>query len=145
MDGLPTSIADMESTAPYDTPLKTRAYEAVLRKLQIELLKLQLSVREGGRRVVILFEGRDAAGKGGSIKRFTENLNPRGGSVVALTEPKRRARLEAIRAVLHALDDDHKDTDVAHAPDPRVVRPASALEVPADAGALATGGRAAAT
>jgi polyphosphate kinase 2 len=282
MDGLATSIAHMESTAPYDTPLKSRAYEAALRKLQIELLKLQLRVREGGRRLVILFEGRDAAGKDGSIKRFTENLNPRGGRVVALTKPnetergqwyfqryvthlptagemilfdrswynragvervmgfctpreymefmrqapsferslvnsgihlfklwfsvseeeqqrrfatrrqdplrrwklspideaslgrfhdytearnamffytdtpeapwtvvnsndKRRARLEAIRAVLHALDYDHKDTDVVHAPDPRVVRPASALEVPADAGALATGGRAAAT
>jgi polyphosphate kinase 2 len=282
MDGLPTSIADMESTTPYDSPLKARAYEAALRKLQIELLKLQLSVREEGRRVVILFEGRDAAGKGGSIKRFTENLNPRGGRVVALAKPnetergqwyfqryvthlptagemvlfdrswynragvervmgfctpreymefmrqapsferslvnsgihlfklwfsvsedeqrrrfatrrqdplrrwklspideaslgrfhdytearnamffytdtpeapwtvvnsndKRRARLEAIRAVLHTLEYDHKDTEEAHAPDPRVVRPASALEVPADAGALATGGRAAAT
>ena len=87
MADAPRSITEMESRAPYADRLKAKAYEAELRLLQIELLKLQRTVREEGRRVVILFEGRDAAGKGGSIKRFTENLNPRGGRVVALTKP----------------------------------------------------------
>ncbi|HEX6423593.1 MAG TPA: polyphosphate kinase 2 [Acidimicrobiales bacterium] len=270
----PQTMNEMEETPPYADTLKAKMYEAELRALQIELLKLQRAIREDGRRVVILFEGRDAAGKGGSIKRFTENLNPRGGRVVALTKPnetelgqwyfqryvahlptageivmfdrswynragvervmgfctpreymefmrqapgferslvasgislfklwfavahdeqrrrfearrsdplrrwklspideasldkfdaytearnamffytdtaespwtvvnsneKRRARLEAIRSVLHALDYEHKDTDVAHAPDPLVVQPASALEFPPDADPLA--------
>ena len=92
MDGLPTSIADMEQHVPYDERLKAKAYESELRILQIELLKLQASARAEGRRIVILFEGRDAAGKGGSIKRFTENLNPRGGRVVALTKPNETER-----------------------------------------------------
>jgi polyphosphate kinase 2 len=274
---VPRSITDMELHPPYESNLKGRPYDAELRRLQIELLKLQRCVREQGRRVVILFEGRDAAGKGGSIKRFTEHLNPRGGRVVALAKPnetergqwyfqrytthlptageivlfdrswynragvervmgfctpreymefmrqapsferslvnsgihlfklwfsvseqeqkrrfaarrddplrrwklspidesslgrfhdytearnamffytdtpeapwtvvnsneKRRARLEAIRTVLHGLDYDHKDADVAHAPDPYVVRPASELEVPADDDTLAAPG-----
>jgi polyphosphate kinase 2 (PPK2 family) len=55
--------------------------------LQVELLKLQAWVKETGQRVVILFEGRDAAGKGGTIKRFMEHLNPRGARVVALEKP----------------------------------------------------------
>ena len=274
---VPRSINDMEQHTPYESKLKGKAYEGELRRLQIELLKLQRSVREQGRRIVLLFEGRDAAGKGGAIKRFTENLNPRGGRVVALTKPnetergqwyfqryvthlptvgeivlfdrswynragvervmgfctpreymefmrqapsferslvnsgihlfklwfsvseteqkrrfaarrddplrrwklspideaslgrfhdytearnamffytdtpeapwtvvnsneKRRARLEAIRTVLHILDYDHKDADVAHAPDSHVVRPASELEVPADDDPLAGAG-----
>jgi len=274
---VPRSINDMEQHTPYESKLKGKAYEGELRRLQIELLKLQRSVREQGRRIVLLFEGRDAAGKGGAIKRFTENLNPRGGRVVALTKPnetergqwyfqryvthlptvgeivlfdrswynragvervmgfctpreymefmrqapsferslvnsgihlfklwfsvseteqkrrfaarrddplrrwklspideaslgrfhdytearnamffytdtpeapwtvvnsneKRRARLEAIRTVLHILDYDHKDADVAHAPDSHVVRPASELEVPADDDPLAAAG-----
>jgi polyphosphate kinase 2 len=265
---------EMEEKPPYADALKAKAYEAELRRLQIELLKLQRAIRGDGRRVVILFEGRDAAGKGGSIKRFTENLNPRGGRVVALTKPnetelgqwyfqryvahlptagevvmfdrswynragvervmgfctpreymefmrqapgferslvasgihlfklwfavsqdeqrrrfearrsdplrrwklspideasldrfdaytearnamifytdtaespwtvinsneKRRARLEAVRSVLHALDYEHKDTGVAHQPDPLVLQPASALEFPPDADPLA--------
>ena len=270
----PETMNEMEETPPYAEALRTKAYEAELRRLQIELLKLQRAIREDGRRVVILFEGRDAAGKGGSIKRFTENLNPRGGRVVALTKPneteigqwyfqryvahlptagevvmfdrswynragvervmgfctpreymefmrqapgferslvasgihlfklwfavsqdeqrrrfearrsdplrrwklspideasldkfdaytearnamffytdtaespwtvinsneKRRARLEAIRSVLHALDYEHKDAGVAHTPDPLVLRPAAALEFPPDADPLA--------
>jgi polyphosphate kinase 2 len=269
MADTPRSITEMESRAPYDERLRAKAYEAELRLLQIELLKLQRTVRQEGRRIVILFEGRDAAGKGGSIKRFTENLNPRGGRVVALAKPnetesgqwyfqryvshlptageivlfdrswynragvervmgfcspreymeflrqapgferslvnsgthlfklwfavsedeqrrrfearrtdplrrwklspideaslgrfgdytearnalffytdtpespwtvinsneKRRARVEAIRTVLHALDYDQKDSDVAHPPDPLVVQPAAGLEIPAD-------------
>jgi polyphosphate kinase 2 len=74
--------------------MKAKAYEEELRRLQIELLKAQLWVKESGERVVILFEGRDAAGKGGSIKRFTEHLNPRGGRVVALTKPNDAERTQ---------------------------------------------------
>ena len=270
----PETMNEMEEKPPYPEALKVKAYEADLRTLQIELLKLQRAIRQDGRRVVILFEGRDAAGKGGTIKRYTENLNPRGGRVVALTKPnetelgqwyfqryvahlptageivlfdrswynragvervmgfctpreymefmrqapgferslvasgihlfklwfavsqdeqrrrfearrsdplrrwklspideasldkfdaytearnamffytdtaespwtvinsneKRRARLEAIRSVLHVLDYEHKDTSVAHTPDPLVVRPAAALEFPPDADPLA--------
>lgn len=72
---------------PYDKKLSRKAYEKQKRALQIELLKLQAWVRESGERIVVLFEGRDAAGKGGSIKRFTEHLNPRGARVVALPVP----------------------------------------------------------
>jgi polyphosphate kinase 2 len=79
---------------PYDHRLRRSEYEATKRALQIELLKLQKSVKETGQRVVILFEGRDAAGKGGTIKRFTENLNPRGALIVALPKPTERERTE---------------------------------------------------
>lgn len=127
MTSAPRSITDMERHPPYPERLNSKPYEVELRPLQIELLKLQRWVREQGRRVVVLFEGRDAAGKGGPIKRFTENLNPRGGRVVALTKPN-----EAIRTVLHGIDYDHKDDAVAHRPDEQVVQPASALELPAD-------------
>lgn len=72
---------------PYRYRLSTKAYEAQKRTLQVELLKLQAWVKETGQRVVILFEGRDAAGKGGAIKRFMEHLNPRGARVVALEKP----------------------------------------------------------
>ncbi len=66
---------------------KTLKYEEELEKLQIELVKLQRWVQESGARVVILFEGRDAAGKGGTIRRFTEHMNPRALRVVALPKP----------------------------------------------------------
>ncbi len=69
---------------PYEQRLARPEYEADKRFLQIELLRLQNWVKDEGRRIVIVFEGRDAAGKGGTIKRFTEHLNPRGSSVVAL-------------------------------------------------------------
>jgi len=62
-------------------------YEEELRTLQIELLKMQQYVKEQGLKMLVLFEGRDAAGKGGTIKRITENLNPRGARVVALNKP----------------------------------------------------------
>ncbi len=65
-------------------PLATAVYERELRKLQIELVKLQLWIKERGLKVVVIFEGRDAAGKGGTIKRLTETLNPRIVRVVAL-------------------------------------------------------------
>ena len=72
---------------PYSERLAGKAYEPAKRRLQIELQKLQRSVKATGGRVLILFEGRDAAGKGGTIRRFTENLNPRGARVVALDKP----------------------------------------------------------
>ena len=65
----------------------TLEYEKQLTKLQIELLKLQKYVKENGLKVLMIFEGRDAAGKGGTIKRITEHLNPRGARVVALEKP----------------------------------------------------------
>ncbi len=72
---------------PYKNRLSRRSYEKQKYRLQVELLKLQAWVKETGERVVILFEGRDAAGKGGTIKRFMEHLNPRGARVVALEKP----------------------------------------------------------
>jgi polyphosphate kinase len=79
---------------PYAKKLRRRKYEKLKRLLQIELLKLQRSVRARQSRLVILFEGRDAAGKGGTIQRFTENLNPRGAHVVALDKPTEREQTE---------------------------------------------------
>jgi len=75
---------------PYAELLARREYERQKRLLQIELLRLQDWVRGSGQRLVVLFEGRDAAGKGGTIKRFTEHLNPRGARVVALERPSAR-------------------------------------------------------
>jgi polyphosphate kinase 2 len=72
---------------PYAERLARSEYEKSKRLLQIELLKMQRWVKDTGQRVAILFEGRDAAGKGGTIKRFTEHLNPRGTRVVALNKP----------------------------------------------------------
>ena len=72
---------------PYLNLLSRRSYERQKYRLQVELLKLQAWVKETGQRVVILFEGRDAAGKGGTIKRLMEHLNPRGARVVALEKP----------------------------------------------------------
>lgn len=72
---------------PYKSRLRRKVYERRKYDLQVELLKLQRWVKETGARVVILFEGRDAAGKGGTIKRFMEHLNPRGARVVALEKP----------------------------------------------------------
>jgi polyphosphate kinase 2 len=72
---------------PYQNLLSRKSYEAQKYKLQVELLKLQAWIKDSGQRVVLLFEGRDAAGKGGTIKRFMEHLNPRGARVVALEKP----------------------------------------------------------
>jgi len=72
---------------PYKNLMERRNYERQKYRLQVELLKLQAWVKETGQKVVILFEGRDAAGKGGTIKRFMEHLNPRGARVVALEKP----------------------------------------------------------
>ena len=67
--------------------LARRPYEAEKAEMQAELLKVQLWAQETGQRFVLLFEGRDAAGKGGTSKRFTEHLNPRAARVVALNKP----------------------------------------------------------
>jgi polyphosphate kinase 2 len=76
-----------EGGYPYKNLMRRSTYEKEKFRLQVELLKLQAWVKETGQRVVILFEGRDAAGKGGTIKRFMEHLNPRGARVVALEKP----------------------------------------------------------
>ncbi len=72
---------------PYSERMPRKAYEKDLAALQIELVKMKTWAKESGARVAIVFEGRDAAGKGGTIKRFRENLNPRGARVVALSKP----------------------------------------------------------
>lgn len=72
---------------PYAEKLDRKTYEDEKSALQVELLKVQLWVQETGQKFVLLFEGRDAAGKGGTIKRFTEHLNPRAARVVALNKP----------------------------------------------------------
>ena len=72
---------------PYKNLMRRSSYEKEKFRLQVELLKLQAWAKETGQRIVILFEGRDAAGKGGAIKRFMEHMNPRGARVVALEKP----------------------------------------------------------
>jgi polyphosphate kinase 2 len=72
---------------PYDHRMPRDEYEQLKRRLQIELLKLQKHIKRTGARHVIVFEGRDAAGKGGTIQRFMEHLNPRSARVVALEKP----------------------------------------------------------
>ena len=101
-EGIPPEILSKVETAlpgqiisdtyPYPTKLSTRKYESDKAKLQIELLKMQRWVKETGQRIVLLFEGRDAAGKGGTIQRFMEHLNPRGANLVALPAPSDRER-----------------------------------------------------
>ena len=93
-DATPSADPDSELTPrwreggyPYKNLMSRRNYEKQKYRLQVELLKLQAWVKETGQRVIILFEGRDAAGKGGTIKRLMENLNPRGARVVALEKP----------------------------------------------------------
>jgi polyphosphate kinase 2 len=73
---------------------ETIEYEQELHRLQVELLKFQNHVKENGLKVLMLFEGRDAAGKGGTIKRITEHLNPRGAKVVALEKPSDTERTQ---------------------------------------------------
>ena len=80
----------LSASYPYRRTLDDEDYEAAMKPLQIELVKLQSDLRASGRRMVVVFEGRDAAGKGGSIQRLTENLNPRACTVVALPKPTER-------------------------------------------------------
>ncbi len=77
---------------PYKEKIRRREYEKKKAALQIELLKMQEWVKNTGQKVVMVFEGRDAAGKGGTIKRFMEHLNPRGARVIALDKPSERER-----------------------------------------------------
>jgi len=85
----PEQIRDLfrNGTYPYKTKIRNNVYEKHKQELQVELLKVQNWVKQTGQRIVALFEGRDAAGKGGTIKRFTEHLNPRAARVVALEKP----------------------------------------------------------
>jgi polyphosphate kinase 2 len=85
----PTAIGKLfkEGKYPYTDTLSRRNYEKEKAKLQIELLKVQNWVKMTGQQIVVIFEGRDAAGKGGTIKRFMEHLNPRAAKVVALEKP----------------------------------------------------------
>lgn len=84
-DGSP--LETWRENYPYDVKISRLSYERTKRLLQIELLKMQRWVKDTGQRLVVICEGRDAAGKGGTIKRFTERLNPRGARVVALDKP----------------------------------------------------------
>lgn len=80
----------LNPTYPYRERMDKDEYEEQIGDLQVELVKLQSWAKESGARIAIVFEGRDAAGKGGTIKRFRENLNPRGARVVALSKPNDR-------------------------------------------------------
>jgi|TARA_R110000851_G_scaffold70752_7_gene157767 polyphosphate kinase 2 len=90
----PNSLRDAFENGdyPYETRMGRRSYETQKAHLQAELLKVQLWAQETGQKFVLIFEGRDAAGKGGTIKRFTEHLNPRTARVVALNKPTDQER-----------------------------------------------------
>ncbi len=77
---------------PYAEEMKGKEYEAAMEGLQRQLVRLQADVKATGKRIVVVFEGRDAAGKGGTIARFRENLNPRVANVVALPAPSDREK-----------------------------------------------------
>jgi polyphosphate kinase 2 len=85
-------LTTMERELPHEHTLKKKHYERELAELQIELVKLQAWVQSTGQRILLIFEGRDAAGKGGAIKRFTEHLNPRVARIVALPKPNETER-----------------------------------------------------
>jgi polyphosphate kinase 2 len=87
-DGRP--IKTWRQNYPYERKVPRAEYERQKRVLQIEMLKLQRWVKDTGQRLIVICEGRDAAGKGGTIQRFTERLNPRGARVVALEKPTER-------------------------------------------------------
>jgi polyphosphate kinase 2 len=89
--GDPVEMADVDA-AP--SKLKRKEYERELARLQLELVKLQHWVKHAGLRAVLLFEGRDAAGKGGTIKRIVEPMNPRGATIVALGTPSDREKTQ---------------------------------------------------
>ena len=90
--GEDSSVAPLPESYPYRTRISRNVYEKEKKKLQIELLKVQSWVKDSGSRIAAIFEGRDAAGKGGTIKRYMEHLNPRGARVVALEKPSDRER-----------------------------------------------------
>jgi len=80
----------LSETFPYDRCMKRMEYHAHMEKLQVEMVKMLYDLRKTGRRLCVLFEGRDAAGKGGAIERMRENLNPRNSYIVALPKPTER-------------------------------------------------------
>ena len=82
--------AILDPPYPYDAPLKSRDYDAHMAALQLQLVRLMRDVIHTGKRLVVIFEGRDAAGKGGTIERVRENLNPRSAYIVALPRPNER-------------------------------------------------------
>ncbi len=84
--------AILDPTYPYKERKDRKEYEELLEDLQIELVKMQSWANETGARIAVVFEGRDAAGKGGTIKRFRENMNPRSARVVALSKPSETER-----------------------------------------------------
>ncbi|MFD9006942.1 polyphosphate kinase 2 [Streptomyces sp. NPDC059582] len=90
LDASGRSIATWRENYPYDRKVRRKDYERQKRVLQIEMLKLQRWARDTGARLIVVCEGRDAAGKGGTIHRFTERLNPRSARVVALDKPTGR-------------------------------------------------------
>src|SRR5271167_1614169 len=89
-----TAVDTWREDYPYGERMTREYYDHHKRLLQIELVKLQNWVKDTGQRIVIIFEGRDAAGKGGTIKRFTEHLNPRGARTVALEKPSEREKTQ---------------------------------------------------
>lgn len=92
LDSAGEPIRTWRENYPYDRKIRRGEYERTKRILQIELLKLQRWVKDTGARLVVICEGRDAAGKGGTIQRFTERLNPRGARIVALDKPTEREK-----------------------------------------------------
>ncbi|MGB3177054.1 MAG: polyphosphate kinase 2 [Albidovulum sp.] len=80
----------LSDTYPYDREMKSKDYEQQMENLQVELVKMLHDLRAKGKRLCVLFEGRDAAGKGGAIERMRENLNPRNAYIVALSKPSDR-------------------------------------------------------
>lgn len=94
LDAAGLTVDTWRENYPYGERMPRHEYEEQKRLLQIELLKLQKWSQAHGHRHVIVFEGRDAAGKGGTIKRFTEHLNPRGARVVALEKPTEKERTQ---------------------------------------------------
>ena len=87
---------------PAEAVMKQSEYEKELRKLQVRLCHLQDWVKEAGLRVVIIFEGRDGAGKGGTIRALTERVSPRVFRVVALPAPSDREKIPDVHAAVHA-------------------------------------------
>ncbi|MDX3659184.1 polyphosphate kinase 2 [Streptomyces sp. ID05-26A] len=94
LDAHGREVLTWQDNYPFTERMSRPEYDHLKRLMQIELLKLQHWVADTGQRLVILFEGRDAAGKGGTIKRFTEHLDPRGARTVALDKPSERERGE---------------------------------------------------
>ncbi|NIZ62944.1 polyphosphate kinase 2 [Sedimentitalea sp. CY04] len=84
-DGNKTEV--LSQSYPHRERMRRKVYDKDMAKLQVELVKMQAGIKQSGDRIAVIFEGRDASGKGGTIKRFQENLNPRGARVVALSKP----------------------------------------------------------